>query len=310
MISLVVLVVMGAWLGYGVLRGREHERRLAYSYLWVAVAAFGIILIAFIPGLLGWGYWITKKPYKVIEGIFYRWFVYDWPSLSRIGESVVSVVDRFIEKTYYIPLPLAGFGLWWRVKAKEVSAAGLYLAFLMVVLIISLFPFPQPSGRYHLPAIFLLYLTAGFGFAKVRELIKSRFRRYPWLAAVIPVIIIVGAMLSFALQPQRPDKSGYKEAGLWLQKQSATPPLILTDDPRVAYYAGGEYIAIPPEAKPEEVVTRGIKEERADYLVMEGKGTAIADAFAPFEKKGELKLVLSRPSGRKGRTIYVYEIKK
>jgi hypothetical protein len=96
---------------------------------------------------------------------------------------------------------------------------------------------------------------------------------------------------------------------VWLRHQTLMQPLILTDDPRVAYYAGGEYVLIPPEATPEEIVEKGGK-EKADYLVVEGKGTEISGAFAPFEKKGELELVLRHPYGKKGKTIFVYKIGK
>jgi len=310
MIALVVLVVMGAWLGgYGVLNGRVSERKLSYRYLWVALAIAGVILIFLIPGILGWEFLITKKPYKAVENIFHRWFISEWPSLSQLGERILYIVDRFIEKTYYLPLVLALFGVGWRVKEKEFSAEERYLASLMVVLIICFFPFLYASGRYHLPAIFLLYLWAGFGFVKLRELIDRRFTRHPRLAAIIPVMILLGTMISFSLQPQRLDKIGYKEAGVWLRKQVLSPPLILTDDPRVAYYAGGEYVLIPPAATPKEIIEKG-KKEKADYLVVEEKGTEISEAFVPFEKKGALELVLRHPYGWKGRIVYVYKMKK
>jgi hypothetical protein len=308
-IALVVLVVMGVWLGYGSLRGRAKERELAYRYLWVALAVVGIVLIFLIPGVLGWEFLITKKPYKVIEDIFYRWFVSEWPSLYQIGESSLAIVNRFIEKIYYLPLLLVLFGLWWRVKAREFSAEERYVALLIGLLIVIFFPHLYASGRYHLPAVFLLYLWAGFGFVKIRELIERRFTRYPRLAAVVPIIILLGAMLPFSLQPQRLDKIGRKEAGLWLRKQVLSPPLIVTDDPRVAYYAGGEYVLIPPKATPEEIIEKGRK-EKAGYLVIEGKGTVITDVFTPFVKQGELELVLRHPYGKKGRTMYVYKMKK
>ncbi len=308
-IALVVLVVLGVWLTYGVLRGRVQEKRLAYSYLWVFIAIAGIIIIFVIPGVLGWEFWITKKPYKVVEDIVQRWFLSEWPSLSHIGESALSIVKRFIEKAYPLPLLLALFGLGWRVKAKEFGAEERYLASLMAALIVILFPNLYASGRYLLPAIFLLYLWAGFGFVKIWQLIDRRFTRYPRLTIGILVMILLVSILPATLKPQRLDKVGYKEAGLWLLGQAPSTPLILTDDPRVAYYAGGTYLLIPSGANAEEIVKKGEK-EKADYLVIEGKGTGIPDAFTPFEKSGTLKLVISEPPLWKGKTVYVYKIKK
>jgi hypothetical protein len=309
MIAIVVLVVLGGWLGYAVLRGRARERELPYRYLWVVIVAAGAILIFLIPGVLGWEFWITKKPYKVVEGIFQRWFLSEWPSLSQLGHSSLAIFIRFTEKACPLLFNLALFGLGWRIKVKEFSAEERYLAAMMVVLIVIFFPQLYASGRYHLPAIFLLYLWAGFGFVKIRELIERRFTRYPSLTAITLVIILLVTILPIALKPQRLDKVGYKEAGLWLRKQAPSPPVILTDDPRVAYYAGGTYALIPPKATPEEIVKKGEK-EKADYLVVEGKGTGISDAFGPFEKKGALELVLRHPYGWKGRTVYVYKMKK
>jgi hypothetical protein len=309
MVALVVLVVLGVWLGYGMLRGRTQERRLVYRYLWVIATAFGLIMIFIIPGLLGWEFLISKKPYKLVEDIFNRWFAAEWPTLSQIGQSSLAIVKRFIEKAYPFPFLLALFGIGWRVKAREFSADEKYLASLMVVLIVILFPNLYASGRYHLPAIFLLYLWAGFGFVKISEFIERKFTKYPRLTIGILAMILLVSILPATLKPQRLDKIGYKEAGLWLRQQVPSPPLILTDDPRVAYYADGTYLLIPPEARPEEIVEQG-EREKADYLVIEGKGTGIADTFAPFEKKGKLELVLRHPYGWKGRIVYVYKMKK
>jgi hypothetical protein len=311
MIALVVLVVLGMWLGYGALRGRMGERELAYRYLGVVVVVAGIIAIFFIAGLLGWEFWVSKKPYKLIEGIYNRWFVYEWPTFSQVVKSSLSIVGRFIEKAYPVPFSLALLGLGWRIRAKEFGAEERYLALLIGVLIVILIPNLYASGRYHLTAIFLLYLWAGFGFVKIRELLDIRFTRHPRLTAIVPVIILLMTLLPISLQPQRLDKIGLKEVGLWLREHTLTPPFILTDDPRVAYYAGGTYVLIPPEATPEEIVEKGLR-EKADYLVMDGTGTGISDACAPFEKekKGLLKLVFRYPYGKKGRTIYVYRMKK
>jgi 4-amino-4-deoxy-L-arabinose transferase-like glycosyltransferase len=310
-IALVVLAVLGGWVVYHALREREKERKLLYRYRWSLIIVAGMMVLFFLLALLGWDFLSTKKPYKVVEGMFYQWFVSEWPSLPQIGERLLYILDRFIEKTYYVSLPFAIFGLVWKVRTREFSAEERYLALLIGVLIVIFFPNLYASGRYHLPAIFLLYLLAGFGFAKILELIDMRFTKYRRLVSIILVIILFGSMVSFSLQPQRLDKVGYKKVGLLLrQQQLPSSPLILTDDPRVAYYAGGTYLLIPPEARPEDIVKKGEK-EKADYLVIEGKGSEIPDAFAPFEKRGALKLVLSQPQGRrKGRIIYLYKMKK
>jgi len=308
MITLEVLLVLGLWLVYVGLRERLREKKLAYRYLFVVILFFGVIMAFVIPGIWGWEFWIVKKPYAAAEGILQRWFVYQLPSLSHIGERSLYIIGRFIEKAYPLPFLLALVGLGWRVKAKEFGTEERYIALLMVALIIIFFPLLYASGRYLLPAIFLFYLWAGFGFVKMREFIDNRFTRYPKLNAVIFVMLILLTIVPISLQPQRLDKIGRKEVGLWLREQSLSPPLILTNIPRVAYYAGGRYLSIPPKATPEKIVNRG-KRAGIDYLVIEEKRSSISKSLTPFEKEGELELILRHPYGRKGRIIYVYRLR-
>jgi 4-amino-4-deoxy-L-arabinose transferase-like glycosyltransferase len=309
MIILEILVVLGLWLGYGALRGRLQERRLACRYLGVVAPILGGILVFLIAVIWDWEFLTTKKVYGLIRNFFIQWFGYQKPNLFWVGAQCFHIIVRFIEKAYPLPFLLALFGLGGRVRAKEFGAEEKYLAILIAVLIIVFFLLLDASGRWLLLTIFLSYLWAGLGFITLRELIDRRFTRYPRLNAVVIVIILLGTILPISLQPQRLDKIGRKEVGLWLQERSLSSPVILTNIPRVVYYARGEYVSIPPQATPEEIVRKGAKES-IDYLVIEEKGSGLSESFIPFEKKGELELVLRHPYGRKGRTIYVYKMKK
>jgi hypothetical protein len=309
MIILEILVVLGLWLGYGALRGRLQERRLACRYLGVVAPILGGILVFLIAVIWDWEFLTTKKVYGLIRNFFIQWFGYQKPNLFWVGAQCLHIIVRFIEKAYPLPFLLALFGLGGRVRAKEFGAEEKYLAILIAVLIIVFFLLLDASGRWLLLTIFLSYLWAGLGFITLRELIDRRFTRYPRLNAVVIVIILLGTILPISLQPQRLDKIGRKEVGLWLQERSLSSPVILTNIPRVVYYARGEYVSIPPQATPEEIVRKGAKES-IDYLVIEEKESGLSESFIPFEKKGELELVLRHPYGRKGRTIYVYKMKK
>lgn len=306
--TLVVLAVMGGWSGHGLIRRMWREKKSVRHYLGAVIVFLGIVLVLVITGIWGWEFLVGKKPYMRISQFFSRWFVYEWPSLSHIGEAIVRIIGRFLEKVYLVPLLLALLALGQRIKTKEFGVKEKYLALLIGALIVILLPNLYASGRYHLPAIFLFYLWAGFGVVMIGEWITKKFTRYPRLSAVIPVIII-GAMLPFCLQPQRLDKIGRKEVGLWLRQQSLSSPLIITNIPRVANYAGGEYLSIPSKATPEQIIREG-KRKGADYLVMEEKGQKKPAAFISFERKGDVRLVHRHPYGDKGRIIYVYKIRK
>jgi hypothetical protein len=311
--NVVVLLVLGLWLVYSGLHKMLVDRKPAYRYWWIVFLVIGIMAAFVLTGILEWEFIVEKKPYMRILMFSQDWFAYEWPGLSRIGESSLAIVGRFLEKAYPLPLILALFGLGWRIKAKEFSAEEKYLVLVMVGLFAIVFTMAfhilASSERYQLPNIFLLYLWAGFGFVKIRELIDKRFSRYRKVTAVISVVIILGAMLPVCLQPQRLDKIGRKEVGLWLRERSVTSPRILTDIRRVAYYAGGEYLEFPYKAIPKRIVRKG-KQEGADYLVIEGRGIGISNSLIPFEKKGELECILRHPYGKKGKIIYVYKFSK
>jgi hypothetical protein len=308
--TLVVLVVMGAWLGYSLLlREGLREKKLDYRYLWRVVPIFVVGAILVFAVIWGWDFLTTKKGYGLAQDFINEWFSYQRPDLLRVGLQCLSIVGRFIEKAYPLPFLLALFGLGWRIKAKEFSAEEKYLTLLIAVLIVTFFPLLYASGRYHLPAIFLVYLWAGFGFVKIGELIDKRFTKYRKATAVISVMILLGAMVPLCLQPQRLDKIGRKEVGLWLREHTLAPPIIMADDPRVAYYAGGAYVTIPPAVAPVKIVNMGM-EKGVDYLVIEEKEGDLSDTFTPFEQQGDLKLVYRHPYGNKGKVIFVYKIRR
>ena len=311
MSNLVVPLVLGLWLGYSGLRKMLVDRKPVYRYCLIVFLVTGIVAAFVLPGILGWEFVIEKKPYLGISRLFQRWFSNDLPSLSRLGEGIFAIIGRFIEKACILPFLLALFGLGWRLKTKKLSAEEKYLALVMVVLFAIVFamvlPILSSSERYQLPNIFLFYLWAGFGFVKIGEWIQRKFERYPRLAAVIPAVILLGVMLPFCLQPQRLNKIGRKEVGLWLREQSLSSPLIMTNIPRLVYYAGGEYLPLPPQALPESIVNEG-ERKGADYLIIEEKGRENADAFASFEREEDLRLVRRHPYGDEGKVIYAYTL--
>ena len=309
MITLEVLIIIGLWLGYRAFRERVRDRKQAYRYLWIVIVVIGIIVAFVIPGIWGWEFVVEKKPFIRATNIFHQWFVYELPTLSQMGAGVLTIIGKLAEKSYPVPFLLALFGLGWRLKNHEFGTGEKYCALLMGVLIIIFFPLLYASDRYLLPAIFLFYLWAGFGFTKLWDLLDRRFTKYPRLTAVIYILILLGPMVPFILQPQRLDKIGRKEVGLWLREQSLSSPVIMTNIPRVAYYAGGKYEYIPPDIPSEEIV-KLYRFKKSDYLIIEEKGNSLSQSLAPFENKGDLRLVYRHPYGDKRRAISVYKIGK
>jgi 4-amino-4-deoxy-L-arabinose transferase-like glycosyltransferase len=307
-ITLEVLIILGLWLGYRALRERVRDKKLAYRYLWIVIVVIGVIAAFVIPGIWGWEFFVEKKPYSRVTNILNNWLiVYQWPSVSQLGAGALTIIGKFVEKAYPVPFLLALFGLGWRLKNREFSTREKYCALLMGALVIIFFPLLNASYRYLLPAIFLLYLWAGFGLVKIWELIDRKFTKYPKRNAFLIIMVLLITSIPFTLQPQRLDKIGRKEVGLWLWEQSFSSPVIMTNIPRVAYYAGGKYESIPLGIPTEKIVQRA-KWKKADYLVIEEKGNSLSQALIHFENKGDLKLIYRYPYGDKRRVVSVYQI--
>jgi len=304
--ALSILLALGVWLGYCVLRGGLKDKRVIFLYLGVLLLSFGIIVIFVIPGIWGWEVMMTKKHYGVAREIVTGLFGYQWPSVSYIAKKLGYGVVNFLNDAYPLPISLAFIGIGWRVKKKEFVTEEGYLILFMVIILSSFFI--RDSVRYLLPAIFMSYLWAGLGFVKVRDFIDRRYKRHPNLNTFVIVTVLVLSIVPLSLKPQRLDKIGRKEVGLWLRERSLSKPLIVTNVPRVAYYAGGSHIRIYNLAMPIESIIKIGKDNNANYLVLEKKRGAadISYYLAPFEQQGLVTLLLRYPYGKEGRVIYVY----
>ncbi|MFX0202023.1 MAG: glycosyltransferase family 39 protein [Candidatus Hodarchaeota archaeon] len=298
-----VLIALLVWLTFQNLRGRIKDHKIVSQHLWVPLLLIGIVLIFVIPGILGWEVLAGKKYYGVLKDM-----MANWPHLSDMGQKFVLALRQLIETTCAIPCALAFIGLGFRVKTRDFSTDERYLLFVMIPIVGSFLV--RDSARYLLPAIFLLYLWAGFGFVKVRDLIDSKYTRHPRFNAVVVVTVVLLTIVPISLRPQRLHKIGRKEVGLLLQEQCPSPPLILTNIPRVAYYARGSYIRINDKTMPTKRIVQLGKDSKADYIVVEAKRgeVEVINYLASVEQEGIIALLLRYPYGKKGRVIYVYRL--
>ncbi len=104
------------------------------------------------------------------------------------------------------------------------------------------------SRRYLLAVVILLMGFAGFGMnriiewlEKADERIRKNGRAIPFKTGVI-LLIVIAFIVGSVMQTKRYweyRKSSLKSAGLYIHSRSGDAAKILSDDPRVAYYANG-----------------------------------------------------------------------
>jgi hypothetical protein len=151
--------------------------------------------------------------------------------------------------------------------------------------------------RYAMAFVIAMSIPVVFTIKAVVDEWKEGHRRARYaLPAVVLAVAIPGA-LAFPL----PTKLGYlQEAGYWVDSNLPTGVKILTNDGRIAYYAGRPY--------EEQVLARGSPEAmqneiaNADYIVVDVGANAMPSYITP-EIQSRLILAFS---GANGRSAAVY----
>jgi len=101
------------------------------------------------------------------------------------------------------------------------------------------------SKRHLVPLAMLGYLLAAQGLMWIRQKLNHTV---PFLSSTKGTALLVGLLMVSSLwqvlPPQRQDKLIRRRVGEWIRMQGPPSPTVVTDRPRIAFYAGGRGIAI------------------------------------------------------------------
>ncbi len=225
---------------------------------------------------------------------------------ASVGKSIKYTSLKFIE-TYQFPLSLfLLIGIWGRNK-KDIKRSGRILSvFLLVYLIVLCYLYylvSYVSRRHFLPLITISLPLAGVGFWVVQKRISfwignlnNKWSRF--LSKQITLVIVIFTVLPltvYGLKPQGVDKVPLKKAALWIKEHAQKPvPIIMSNEPLVAYYAEGKHIYIPGISYKDFI--KYVRKNRVDYLVLGEKEIKEGNLFikklrpddfrkAPFENR-------------------------
>ena len=159
------------------------------------------------------------------------------------------------------------------------------------------------SRRHFLPLITISLPLAGVGFWVVQKRISfwignlnNKWSRF--LSKQITLVIVIFTVLPltvYGLKPQGVDKVPLKKAALWIKEHAQKPvPIIMSNEPLVAYYAEGKHIYIPGISYKDFI--KYVRKNRVDYLVLGEKEIKEGNLFikklrpddfrkAPFENR-------------------------
>ncbi len=167
------------------------------------------------------------------------------------------------------------------------------------------------SGRHFLPSLAISFSWMSAGFFVINDRTVDWFEKRKPLYSIthqkvfiIILVIIFGSVLPKTLKSVRSEKIGRKDIGLWIKNREIAKPLILTDAPRVAYYAGGTFLRLRRsdyEKNISEAKVKGIKyivaqqkniEKNYPHLIQLAENDFSLQEVPQLAKKGQEKLLI------------------
>ncbi len=169
------------------------------------------------------------------------------------------------------------------------------------------------SRRHCLPLVAIGLFWAAIGIQESQNSIVqkvSKSNRWAHLSSrrifVTIMALTLVILLPKTLRPQRSDKIWMKRAGIWIAKSSLPEPKIMSDDPRVAHYAGGVNIAIPHGKTLQEIESLA-REEGVEFVVLHGEQFGKRGPDSLQEGSKTLSLV-QEFAGKGGRNTLIYRV--
>jgi hypothetical protein len=99
----------------------------------------------------------------------------------------------------------------------------------------------NPGRRYLVGWVPLTLFIASYGIENINNWFKKKIsngRDFKW--AIVTLVILL--MLPRTLGTVRKEGGQWKEAGTWIKKHAQDTPVVMCEDPRTAFYAGGKSV--------------------------------------------------------------------
>jgi competence ComEA-like helix-hairpin-helix protein len=175
------------------------------------------------------------------------------------------------------------------------------------------------SKRFLLPLCVIALYWAGTGIIELKEklsvwsILRKRFPSLDNQMNIYAIIffVIIAIVLPKTIYPQRFTKIGIKEAGLWFKAHNINTPNIMSDIPRVAFYAdGNNFNFVDYGIRHYWKMVNFMIENNIDYLVVEDN--SIKEIMPDFfnELKETDFTFLWEYRERDGDRILIYRINK
>jgi len=242
-ISLVLILLFITWVS--VPKTIPHvsaRRRLAYVTLIVTMCAV-LILPIMINVKAVTGQWDISKKTMTVRSLVESIILDKWP-LEDESRELLPLAGKIVKVCNPMLFVLVLLGLMRRKVIPrnlhgESFLMSVVLAYMSVIGVIM-----WSTQRYLFFPILLSYLWAGVGFVEIQESVRKWFRLPPERVVVGASVCVLLFFLPVLFNPYRTERLGIKVIGTWIRERETGIPVVLTDDPRVAYYARGDCVLV------------------------------------------------------------------
>lgn len=208
---------------------------------------------------------------------------------------------KFIETYHFLLFLFLLFGIWTEIKRKERTLGVVLLLFVATYLLGLCYLYyivSYVSRRHFLSAIIISLPVAGAGFWELQRQLSKWMMRWNFTgskkiashSALIILFITLLILIPTTLKPQGEDKLPLKQAAFWIKENKKKPfPMIMSNEPLVGYYAGGNNLLIPALSYADFV--NYINVRQVDYLVFAERDINNGKKFLPLLQPAEFKRV-------------------
>ncbi|MFY9167958.1 MAG: hypothetical protein WAP09_06735 [Desulfomonilia bacterium] len=322
-----LLVALVIWGNYFMLKGISSDAKLRYFIAGCAMFVVGgLVRSTSLIFLIAWGMlWVFHKKQGVLVRLLvflfplvaivvvyhlnsrYHWGLpffrrsYGLHKLTRVNPDALvlmkhslNMIRQFLAKWYYV-MALFGFlGVYWlRKEAYTKIFLVIFIIFFLVCTITSYFFI----DRYIIAPVMAIYPIAAYAVAR-------SFRSgntYGKILSCITIAFCVFLWADKAFTPPSPGKLARKEAGLWILSQMGPEKPLLTNRPRIGFYADTTPYVLSRFKnleKKNQIIARKTPYWVKDKVVMSklkgGKGLTMAVALDLGDESQEVKLLAEK----------------
>jgi len=328
-----ILVYLGWIVADGVFKKKWFKKLVLMGVLIPSAFVFVVPYVIYIHQETG--QWLISKKFAGIQSQLLQRGVGEADSPKVIEQvkpeknnsRIIMIIQNMVKclpRVSYSYVMAYHFSLWpflifglIRVRQKVIPYE-LFIASMVLFHLLSLSTFNpstlNPYTRFSVPVVALSLLWAGSGVFEIKRRLARFSIMKPEKGVGWMLIVVLLMQLPQSFTPERVHRAYQKAIGLWLEKNTPSNAIIMSNSPIEAFYANREFVQLPPGIPTAEWPGESYGEiindakRRGVRFILTNQDTHVMNPdFIPSIKGSELKEFYRYQEGEKKFTI-VYEV--